>query len=115
MAPSRPTFARLLALACLPAAHSHRLVVCVISATNLPNIDRDQRWSASASDAFVGVSVQSEQHFTTVHFDEASPQWDECFSFAGEYAADSQITFVVQDADRRKLTRCCITHLQYVF
>ena len=83
------------------------LIVCVEEARELADMDASEKTFSDGSDAFVAVfSAAGQTQSTTEQFDLTSPVpdndhpiWNECFQLRGTFTSDSEISFVVVDAD----------------
>ena len=81
------------------ASAATRLLVCVLRARSLPNLDHDQYYSEGGSDAFAGISVQgADLCISTPVEDRGSPIINKCCEF-GLQPADVPITVGIADAD----------------
>lgn len=85
------------------------LIVCVEEARDLADLDasEEKTFGSEGSDAFVAIfpgpglpqSTRDQYDLTAPVPDTAHPVWNECFSLRGAFDADSEISFVVLDAD----------------
>ena len=89
----------------LAAAKQASLVVCVRSASNLPDLDYGEKKTTDGSDPFVAVFVGSTLMFKTEYrANTANPVWNHCHLLdSGSYNTSSSISFVILDADLKTI------------
>ena len=76
----------------------YHLVVCVLRARNLANLDHDEHFGQSASDPYVGIFVGDQECRSTPLQDDSHPVLHKCCDF-GQQSADAVIELAVADAD----------------